>query len=179
MLSVGQLTGEFVLFPVIPISIEMIPTRPRNIAAESTILDAVDSCSVMPSDDPTVNSAEIVSNMSDFGGSPGSRSNIVVVKINSEKMDIAITALALLIDADDMVRLQTTTLFLPSMVARRFSSDAATVLTLIPPAGDCEAPPIHISITTISIVTGENMVGLRDVNPELRGQVALNIDWHA
>ena len=154
----------------------MIPTRPRNMAVESTILDAVDNCSVMPNDDPTVNSAEIVSNIIDFGGSSGSRSNIAVVKRNSENIDSAITALALLIDADDMVRLQVTTLFLPRIVARRLSRDVATVLTLMPPAVDCDAPPIHISIIIISIVTGENPKGFSDMKPELRGQVALKTD---
>lgn len=47
--------------PVTPINKDMIPTRPRNMAIASNIFDDDDSKGVMPSDDPTVNSADRVS----------------------------------------------------------------------------------------------------------------------
>ena len=50
----------------------MMPTRPRNIAAQSSIFDASERRGVAPSDDPTVKSAEHDSNSSDRVDSCGS-----------------------------------------------------------------------------------------------------------
>ena len=58
-------------------SSEMMPTRPRNIADISTAFDAVDSIGVTPSDEPTVNSADEVSNRRLLAGRCGSRSRMM------------------------------------------------------------------------------------------------------
>lgn len=68
-LSVGYFTGEPFLLPVTPINKDMIPTRPRNMAIASNIFDDDDSKGVMPSDDPTVNSADRVSKRRLLAGS--------------------------------------------------------------------------------------------------------------
>ena len=54
---------------------------------------------------------------------------------------MAITAPARLIDSWDIVRLKAVTLSLPNIIALRLTSIAPNVLTFIPPAVDCGAPP--------------------------------------
>jgi hypothetical protein len=44
-----------------PMSRDIMPTRPRNIAVLRRILEASESSGVTPNDDPTVNRAEIAS----------------------------------------------------------------------------------------------------------------------
>lgn len=72
MLSVGYSTGLSLWFPAIPISSDIIPTRPMNIAEDSNILEPVERSDVMPSEDPTVNSAEHDSNSRLRAGRSGS-----------------------------------------------------------------------------------------------------------
>ncbi len=71
--------GGFVWFPVMPINSDIMSTRPRNIAEQSVIFDISDSWSVIPSDEPTVNKADTVSNITALGGSPGSSRSSAVV----------------------------------------------------------------------------------------------------
>ena len=48
-----------------PVRSEIIPTRPRNMATQSSISDLADREPVTPSDEPTVNSAELASKSND------------------------------------------------------------------------------------------------------------------
>ena len=84
---------------------EIIPTRPRNMAVHITIFDAVPSSAVMPSDDPTVNRADKVSNTTDLTGSSGSSQSITITYTESDSTDIPITALALRTEPEAIVRL--------------------------------------------------------------------------
>ena len=84
--------------------------------------------------------------------------------------------LARLIEPMAIVRSNAITRSLPFTMAFRFRRTAARVLTFIPPAVDCEDPPTHIRKSTNIRVTFRNPAGFTDMNPELRGVVALKMD---
>jgi hypothetical protein len=63
---------------MIPIRIDNMPTRPINIAEHKRTLEASQRSAVMPSDDPTVNSAEQLSNRSAFVGKFGSNTSKIM-----------------------------------------------------------------------------------------------------
>lgn len=89
---------------------------------------------------------------------------------------MAITAPARLIDSWEIVRLNAVTLSLPNIIALRLTSIAPNVFTFIPPAVDCDAPPIHIRNIMKIRVPFRNEAGLTDTKPELLGVVELKID---
>ena len=64
-----------------PISNERIPTRPKNMAKQRTTLDVAESVPVMPREDPTVNSADALSNNSALTDNVGSSK----IKINESR----------------------------------------------------------------------------------------------
>lgn len=89
----------------------------------------------------------------------------------------ATTAFALRIEPTAMVREKAVTDGRPETIDLRFKHIAAKVLTFIPPAVDCEPPPIHIrNITTIN-VAGRNPAGFTEEKPALLGVAELNTDW--
>ncbi len=130
----------------------------------------------MPSEEPTVNSADMVSKSKLLAGSFGSRSIRIMANARNDIREIVTTAFALLIEPIAIVRLNAVTLSLPRTIALRFMRTAARVLTFMPPAVDWEAPPTHMRKSTKIKVTLRNPAGLTDTNPELRGVVELNID---
>lgn len=76
------------------------------------------------------------------------------------------------------MRLKDVASFCPNIIERRFMSDAQSVLTLIPPAVDCDEPPIHMRNSVNIRVTFKNDAGFTETKPELRGVVALKMDWN-
>ena len=155
----------------------MIPTRPINMATDSTAFDASDSSGVAPSDEPTVKRAEMTSNTSDLIGNVGSSHSSMAVKMTKAATASAITALARRIEPMEMVRSKAHARWRPVMIARTLRKIAATVLTLMPPPSDCDAPPIHICTITSSRVRGRNEPGSSDTNPAERGVSELNTAW--
>lgn len=153
-----------------------MPTRPKNIAVHNNIFDRSDNSGVIPNESPTVNNADADSNSNGFNGKSGSSPTIIIEYIPYEIIEIATTAFARLIEPTDTVRPNAVTLSLPVIIALKLSNIAANVLTFIPPAVDCDAPPIHISIIIIRIVILVNDTGFNEVNPELRGTNELNTD---
>lgn len=59
-------------------------------------------------------------------------------------IDPKIVADARLTELGEISRSNKTTLFLPRIIDLKLAIATPNVLTLIPPAVDCDAPPIHI-----------------------------------
>ena len=64
--------------PASPTRSDIMPTLPRNMAVLSRISDESERAEVTPSEDPTVNSAEQLSNSNSRVGSSGSSSSRVM-----------------------------------------------------------------------------------------------------
>lgn len=64
-----------------PVRSDIMPTRPRNMATQSTALEPAQSCDVIPSDEPTVNTAEFTSKRMSRAERCGSSRNIVTEKM--------------------------------------------------------------------------------------------------
>ena len=152
-----------------PISSDSNPTRPTNMAMHKSSFEEIDKSAVMPNEEPTVNNADADSKARSFTERSGSKITRIKVSKKYDKMESPMTALARLIDITDRVRPKTVIYFLFVTIDLRLSSIAANVFTLIPPAVDCDAPPIHIKNIINRSVAGRNDTGLTDANPELLG----------
>ena len=71
---------------------------------------------------------------------------ITKMNMNNTPNDITTVALERLIESYDNSRPKTSTRSVPRNTATRFSTTTAKAFTLMPPAVDCEPPPIHINI---------------------------------
>lgn len=127
-----------------PVNSETRPTRPTNMAKQRTYFDVVLSCGVIPNDEPVVKTAETDSKITSVGLMAGSSAIKVQLIIMVNSIERVITAFARRTECMAMLRLKAFTPFRPVTIDLRFNKRTPKVLTFIPPAIDCEAPPIHI-----------------------------------
>ena len=118
------------------------PTRPTNISSATSSLLSSPNRGVRFKLDPTVLNADTHSKVMAKSDVPGSR--MLMMKINSNKTpnDITTVALERRMESCDSSRPNTSTRSVPRNTATRFSTTTAKAFTLIPPAVDCEPPPI-------------------------------------
>ena len=134
---------------------------------------AVVSVAVMPIDAPTVLSAETVSKSRSKAAISGSRTNSVTKQMIITITEPKIVAKARFTDLSVIVRLNIVTLFSSRTVDINDAKATPIVFTLIPPAVDCDAPPIHISIIYSISVSSEKWLILTLLKPAVRGVAAL------
>lgn len=99
---------------------------------------------VIPNDEPVVKTAETDSKITSVGLLAGSSAIKVQLIIMVNSIERVITAFARRTECMAMLRLKAFTPFRPVTIDLRFNKRTPKVLTFIPPAIDCEAPPIHI-----------------------------------
>ena len=132
------------------------PTRPRNINTTRSNLAASPNWAVIPREEPTVPKADTHSKIIALSGKCGSRTVIIKTKSVNMPMLTKTATLALRKESSDSSRPANSTRDSsrpanstrsePRTTARILSRLTAKAFTLIPPAVDCEAPPIHISM---------------------------------
>ena len=91
-------------FDTNPERMDMMPTRPRNMATHNVTFDGSHNSPVTPSDDPTVNRADVTSNINGLRAICGSRNMTMAVNPRKATMARASTVLARRTDPTDMVR---------------------------------------------------------------------------
>ena len=139
-------------------------------------LDVMHSDAVMPREEPTVLTAEIVSKSNAFGDKCGSITTsvtkVAVITISEPK----IVASARRTDSGEISRLNIVTASRPRITAIKFAIATAIVLTLMPPAVDCDAPPIHIKMVYAISERSERDARLILLKPAVRGATALKME---